>query len=133
MAIIIELKLLSNIIISEASFAISVPENIAKPTSDLDKAGASFVPSPVTATTLSNAFNPRTKAYLCMGSDLAITFNLVVIFINRSISLILSCLIFFIGVFVFSAYIFASFSVFGHLHRFESSLQLSQYNPPIIV
>ena len=51
-------------IISEASLAMSVPENIANPTSDFDNAGASFVPSPVTATTLLIIFNPSTKAYL---------------------------------------------------------------------
>ena len=58
---------------SLASFAISVPANIENPTSDLLKAGASFVPSPVTATILSNSFKPRTNAYLCKGCDLAIT------------------------------------------------------------
>ena len=59
-----EVKLLSIRIISLASLAISVPSFILKPTSDLDKAGASFVPSPVTATTLSKALKPKTKAYL---------------------------------------------------------------------
>ena len=63
----IEEKLLSKITISEASFAISVPSIIANPTSDLDKAGASFVPSPVTATTYPKDFKPNTKAYLCKG------------------------------------------------------------------
>lgn len=48
-----EQKLSSVRIISLALFATSVPEiPIAKPTCALAKAGASFVPSPVTATTL---------------------------------------------------------------------------------
>jgi len=37
---------------------------IANPTSAFFKAGASFVPSPVTATTLPRYFNPVTKQYL---------------------------------------------------------------------
>ena len=57
-------KLLSKITMSLASFAMSVPANIANPTSDFDRAGASFVPSPVTATTKFNCFRPKTKAYL---------------------------------------------------------------------
>ena len=67
LSITIEEKLLSKITISEASFEISVPSIIAKPTSDFDNAGASFVPSPVTATTLPSALSPKTKAYLCKG------------------------------------------------------------------
>ena len=67
MAITIDEKLLSKITISEASFEISVPSIIANPTSDFDNAGASFVPSPVTATTLPSALSPKTKAYLCKG------------------------------------------------------------------
>ena len=63
-AVIKELKLLSIIMISLAALAISVPANIANPTSDFDKAGASLVPSPVTPTTLFKVFNPRTNAYL---------------------------------------------------------------------
>ena len=98
-AVTIELKLLSMITISDASLAISVPANIANPTSDLDKAGASFVPSPVTATTFFNCLNPRTKAYLCIGCDLAITFNLSVINLKFGIFLIIS---FFIGLKSFS-------------------------------
>lgn len=50
-AVIIEAKLSSRRIISAAFLAISVPAiPIAKPTSAFFKAGASFVPSPVTAT-----------------------------------------------------------------------------------
>lgn len=50
-ATIIEEKLSSRRMISEAPFATSVPViPIEKPTSALASAGASFVPSPVTAT-----------------------------------------------------------------------------------
>ena len=49
-ALTIEEKLLFIKIISLEFLAISVQLNIEKPTSHLDKAGASFVPSPVTAT-----------------------------------------------------------------------------------
>ena len=49
-ALTIEEKLLFIKIISLEFLAISVPLNIEKPISHLDKAGASFVPSPVTAT-----------------------------------------------------------------------------------
>ena len=49
-AVTIDEKLLSIKIISLEFFAISVPLNIEKPTSLFDSAGASFVPSPVTAT-----------------------------------------------------------------------------------
>jgi hypothetical protein len=48
----IDEKLSSSKIMSEAPFATSVPViPIENPTSDFVKAGASFVPSPVTATT----------------------------------------------------------------------------------
>jgi hypothetical protein len=51
-AVKIEQKLSSVSKISQAFFATSVPEiPIEKPTSAFAKAGASFVPSPVTATT----------------------------------------------------------------------------------
>jgi hypothetical protein len=50
-----ELKLSSNKIISEAPFATSVPViPIENPTSAYVNAGASLVPSPVTATTASH-------------------------------------------------------------------------------
>ena len=59
---------------SAAYLATSVPDiPIAKPTSAFFKAGASFVPSPVTATTLPNSIKPVTKAYLSSGLDLART------------------------------------------------------------
>ena len=60
--------------ISAAYLATSVPAIfIAKPTSALLKAGASLVPSPVTATTLCLSFKPITNAYLSSGLDLAST------------------------------------------------------------
>ena len=49
-ALTIDEKLLFIKIISLEFLAISVPSNIENPTSLFDKAGASFVPSPVTAT-----------------------------------------------------------------------------------
>ena len=52
-------KLSSSNIIEAASLAISVPAiPIAKPTSAFFKAGASFVPSPVTATTFFASIKP---------------------------------------------------------------------------
>jgi hypothetical protein len=55
----------SNNIIADASLATSVPLiPIANPTSAFFRAGASLVPSPVTATTLPLYFKPVTKAYL---------------------------------------------------------------------
>jgi len=54
-AVTMDAKLSSNNMISAASLATSEPEiPIANPTSAFLRAGASFVPSPVTATTLSN-------------------------------------------------------------------------------
>lgn len=73
-AFTIDAKLSSIMIISAACFAISVPViPIAKPTSAFFKAGASLVPSPVTATTSPSSFNPVTKRYLSSGLDLART------------------------------------------------------------
>lgn len=70
----IEAKLSSMIRISAAYFATSVPAMfIAKPTSALESAGASLVPSPVTATTLCRSLSPITRAYLSSGRDLART------------------------------------------------------------
>ena len=75
-AVRIEAKLSSIIKISAAYLAISVPAIfIAKPTSAFDKAGASFVPSPVTATTFSLSFKPTTNAYLSFGLLQARTFR----------------------------------------------------------
>ena len=56
--------------------ATSVPAiPIAKPISAFFKAGASFVPSPVTATTFLSYFSPVTNINLCSGVLLASTTN----------------------------------------------------------
>ena len=71
------LKLSSKRIIAAASLAISVPAiPIANPTSAFFKAGASLVPSPVTATTCFLSMSPVTRAYLSSGLDLASTDSL---------------------------------------------------------
>lgn len=81
-AVTIEPKLSSNNMIPEASLATSVPAiPIANPISAYFKAGPSFVPSPVTATTFSSYFNPVTRINLSSGDDLANTLN------SRAISL----------------------------------------------
>lgn len=70
-------------IISEAFLAICVPViPIANPTSALIKAGASFVPSPVTATTLFSLINPSTSRYLWWGFARATTAKPWTIFWN---------------------------------------------------
>ena len=104
---------------------ISVPSIIAKPTSDLDKAGASFVPSPVTATIFPKALRPKTKAYLCKGCALANISKFFVSFLKFSIFFIAS---FFIPILLISFLLslfflessFNSNSVFAHLHNKES-------------
>jgi len=76
MAVMMEEKLSSRRIIPEASLATYVPAiPIANPISAFFKAGASFVPSPVIATTWSSCFNPVAMIYLSVGEDLAKTFN----------------------------------------------------------
>jgi len=71
--------------ISAAYFATSVPAiPIANPTSALLSAGASLVPSPVTATTLCLSLSPITKAYLSSGLDLAKTHRSFQILSNSS-------------------------------------------------
>lgn len=73
----IELKLSSSNIISAASFAIYVPAiPIENPTLAFFNAGASLVPSPVTATTYPLSIKPVTNAYLSSGLDLANTSKL---------------------------------------------------------
>mmetsp|Transcript_6400 Transcript_6400/g.5709 ORF Transcript_6400/g.5709 Transcript_6400/m.5709 type:complete len:216 (-) Transcript_6400:1761-2408(-) len=75
-AVTMEAKLSSKRMMSEASLATSVPEiPMAKPTSAFLRAGASLVPSPVTATTLLFSLRPVTSMYLSSGVDLASTFN----------------------------------------------------------
>ena len=75
---------------------------IAKPTSAFLRAGASFVPSPVTATTSPLSFNPVTKAYLSSGLDLAKTNNLPLSLSNYSPLAIVSTLNYFYS---YSAYL----------------------------
>lgn len=74
-AVSTEQKLSSKSTISEAFLATSVPPPIANPTSALFKAGASLVPSPVTATIAPSALNPVTSRYLSSGDDRASTFS----------------------------------------------------------
>ena len=75
-AVTIDEKLSSKSMIPDASLATSVPYMpIANPISAFFNAGASFVPSPVTATTLSNYFNPVTNINLSSGLDLASTLS----------------------------------------------------------
>lgn len=63
-----------------ATYVPAIP--IAKPTSAFLRAGASLVPSPVTATTYPLYFNPVTRAYLSSGLDLAKTKSLSFILSN---------------------------------------------------
>ena len=80
-ALTIELKLSSISMIAAASRATSVPLiPIAKPTSAFLKAGASFVPSPVTATTLPLSLSAVTKQYLSSGRERAKMSRLSLIF-----------------------------------------------------
>ncbi len=82
-AVIILPKLSSNKIIPEAYLATYVPAiPIANPISAFFKAGASFVPSPVIATTFYNCFKPVAIKYLSSGDDLAKTLNYFIIFLN---------------------------------------------------
>ena len=74
------------IIEKKFSYWTKLPSIIANHTSLFDKAGASFVPSPVTAIILFNCFNPKTNKNLSSGVALAITLNLLVVFLNNSTS-----------------------------------------------
>ena len=65
---------------------------MANPTSAFLRAGASFVPSPVTATTSPLSLSPVTKAYLSSGLDLAKTNKLSLILSNSSPLAIVSTL-----------------------------------------
>ena len=77
---------------SDAPLATSVPVYpMEKPTSAKANAGASFVPSPVTATTSSEACSPFTKRYLSVGEHLEMTLNCRLIFLNICILPIISC------------------------------------------
>lgn len=68
---------------------------IANPTSAFLRAGASFVPSPVTATTYPRSLRPVTKAYLSSGLDLAKTLNVSLSLSNSYPFKIVSTLIYF--------------------------------------
>ena len=75
-AFTIEAKLSSNNIMSHAAFDTSVPAiPIANPTSAFLRAGASLVPSPVTATMSCYSLRAVTSKYLSSGLDLARTRN----------------------------------------------------------
>lgn len=95
-AFTIELKLSSSKIIAADYLATYVPAiPMANPTSAFFKAGASFVPSPVTATTSPLSLRPVTKAYLSSGLDLAKTRSLSMILSNSSPFAIVSILNYF--------------------------------------
>ena len=75
-AVMILPKLSSSRMIPAAYFATYVPAiPMAKPISAFFRAGASFVPSPVIATTLPICFNPVARIYLSSGDDRANTLN----------------------------------------------------------
>src|SRR3569833_1794908 len=82
-AFTIEAKLSSITIMSAACLATSVPViPIANPTSAFLRAGASFVPSQVTATTTPHTLSPVTSKYLSSGLDLASTLRECLSFLN---------------------------------------------------
>mmetsp|Transcript_39123 Transcript_39123/g.44778 ORF Transcript_39123/g.44778 Transcript_39123/m.44778 type:complete len:210 (-) Transcript_39123:1258-1887(-) len=82
-AFTIDEKLSSSRIMSAACFATSVPViPIANPTSAFLSAGASFVPSPVTATVSPICLIPVTRRYLSSGLDLARTSKFFQILMN---------------------------------------------------
>lgn len=83
MAVTILLKLSSSRIIPAASLATYVPAiPIANPISDFFRAGASFVPSPVIATTWPICLSPVARMYLSSGEDLAKTLSYLTILVN---------------------------------------------------
>lgn len=84
-AVTIELKLSSSRIMPDAYFATSVPAiPIANPISAFLSAGASFVPSPVIATTLPSCLRPVAMRYLSSGDDLANTHKWVATYMKLS-------------------------------------------------
>ena len=84
-ALTMELKLSSMRMMAAAYLATYVPAiPMAKPTSAFLSAGASLVPSPVTATTFPLYLSPVTKQYLSSGLDLAKTSSLSLILSNYS-------------------------------------------------
>jgi hypothetical protein len=110
-----EAKLSSITIMSAAAFATSVPViPIANPTSAFFKAGASFAPSPVTATISPSSLNPVTSKYLSSGLDLANTLSDFHIDLNAAAFLTPSSIL-----------------LDSHLQG-EFYLQVLQYKPPIL-
>lgn len=90
-AFIIEAKLSSIKMISAAYLATSVPViPIENPTSAFLRAGASLVPSPVTATTSPTSLRALTRRYLSSGRDLASTLSVCHIYKKAFICLTLS-------------------------------------------
>jgi hypothetical protein len=84
-ALTIEAKLSSITMMSAACLATSVPViPIAKPTSAFLRAGASLVPSPVTATISPSSLRPVTSKYLSSGLDLARTLRVLWICLKAS-------------------------------------------------
>ena len=76
MAVTIDRKLSSKRMIPEAYLATSVPAiPIANPISAFLRAGASFVPSPVMATTFLSFLSPVAIKYLSSGDERAKTHN----------------------------------------------------------
>ena len=118
-AFTIEAKLSSTRIISAANYATSVPAiPIANPTSAFLIAGASFVPSPVTATTSPHYLSPVTNKYLSSGRDLANTLKFCLMILKSSMFLMHSLI-----------------SFFEHLHYLFDILesQFLHHNPPIFL
>ena len=118
-----EEKLSSMRVIAAAYLATYVPAiPMANPTSAFLSAGASLVPSPVTATTFPFCLKPVTRAYLSSGLDLAKTSNLSLILSNYSSLAMTSILI---SVSVYSAF----FLVVGQGQT--KVLHFEQTTPPI--
>lgn len=95
---------------------------MANPTSAFLRAGASLVPSPVTATTSPLYLRPVTKAYLSSGLDLANTLKLSLSWSNSSPLRIVSTLNYF-------PVFYCSFRSLAQSHL--GILQLLQTTPPI--
>lgn len=74
-AVAIEANESSSSVMSEASLATEVPEPIERPTLAKLSAGASFVPSPVTATTSPRCWSNRTRRCLSSGRARDMIFN----------------------------------------------------------
>mmetsp|Transcript_62663 Transcript_62663/g.103354 ORF Transcript_62663/g.103354 Transcript_62663/m.103354 type:complete len:215 (+) Transcript_62663:2008-2652(+) len=75
-------KLSSSSTISEADLATSVPVCMENPTSAIFNAGPSFVPSPVTATTMPASCSSSAKVCLSSGLERASTCNLSTMFLK---------------------------------------------------